>query len=79
MKQNFLAAVLLMTLSFSTQAQELKWKVMGRVANAEVQDTLMVIDVKTQRLVTTLNDKGGQIGTIEGNQTEPVFCAIYRE
>ena len=79
MKQNLLAAVLLMTLAFSTQAQELKWKVMGRVANAEAQDTLMVIDVKTQRLVTTLNVKDGQIEPIEGTLTEPAFCAIHRE
>lgn len=79
MKQNLLAAVLLMTLAFSTQAQELKWKVMGRVTNAEAQDTLMVIDVKTQRLVTTLNVKDGQIEPIEGTLMEPAFCAIHRE
>ena len=79
MKQNLLAAMLLMTLAFSTQAQELKWKVMGRVANAEAQDTLMVIDVQAQRLVTTLNVKDGQIEPIEGTLTEPAFCAIHRE
>ena len=79
MKKNMLAAMLLLTLAFAAQAQELKWKVMGRVANAETVDTLTVIDVKAQSLVTTLNVKDGQILPAEGTLTEPAFCAIQRE
>lgn len=79
MKKNLLAAMLMMTLVSAVQAQELKWKVTGRVANAEAQDTLTVIDVKTQRLVTMLNVKDGQIIPAVGTLTEPVFCAIQRE
>jgi len=74
-----LAAMLLMTVAFTSQAQEVKWEITGSVMNAEATDTLQVINLKTQSVEATLDVKDGQILPTEGALAEPTFCAIRRE
>ena len=79
MQKKMLAAMLLMTVALTSQAQELKWEIHGSVANAEATDTLEVIDMEKQRPIVTLHVKNGKISSANGTLNEPAVCGIWKE
>lgn len=75
----FIITFLLALVSMAGYAQTFTWRIEGTVANAAPNDTLMVIDVEQQRMITTLQVKDGNIVPMSGTLDEPAVCCIAKQ
>ena len=53
----FIITFLFVLVSMTSHAQTFTWRIEGTVTNAAPNDTLMVIDVEQQRMITTLHER----------------------
>lgn len=75
----FIITFLLALVSMAGYAQTFTWRIEGTVANAAPNDTLMVIDVEQQRMITTLHVRDGNIIPMSGILDEPAVCCIAKQ
>ena len=75
----YMITFLFVLVSMTSHAQTFTWRIEGTVANAAPNDTLMVIDVEQQRMITTLQVKDGNIVPMSGTLDEPAVCCIAKQ
>jgi hypothetical protein len=79
MNRKIIIVTLLALVSMASHAQTFTWRIEGMVANAAPNDTLMVIDVEQQRMITTLHVRDGNIIPMSGTLDEPAVCCIAKQ
>ena len=78
MKQTIIT-IMLALVCLVGQGQTLNWNIEGTVSNANPEETLSLIDLEEQKVVTTLQVRNGRITPTSGSLSNPIVCGIAKE
>lgn len=77
-KKTILTALLALV-TMTGWGQTFNWKIEGTAANANPEDTLLLIDLEEQNEVATLQVRNGRIIPTSGTLSNPIVCGIAKE
>ena len=78
MKQTIIT-IMLALVCLVGQGQTFNWNIEGTVSNANPEETLSLIDLEEQKVVTTLQVRNGRITPTSGSLSNPIVCGIAKE
>ncbi len=79
MYKQTIITILLALVTMTGWGQTFNWKIEGTAANANPEDTLLLIDLEEQNEVATLQVRNGRIIPTSGTLSNPIVCGIAKE
>ena len=76
MNRTIIPTLLMALATLTAQAQDIHWRIEGKVTNAHPQDSLLLYGTDRQGLIARLQIRNGQVVPTEGTCQEPMVCTL---